>query len=75
MLGPTTPVYKKGIDTFHVMKTSEGRFRYRITGEDYSKAWLQDLEAFRFKYGKSMSEDDIQKVEKLWEDKLIKELI
>ncbi len=65
------------IEEIFVMKqistNGNPRYRYRIAGEDFNHAYLNELEAFKFKYSTNMNLTDIAIVEMKWEGKLINE--
>jgi hypothetical protein len=67
----------KEVEEFLVMKqydqrALEGtRYRYRVSGQDFSLEYLRSLECFKLKFSSNMSATDIARVAETWKDKLI----
>ena len=52
------------------MEKSRVRYRYKVKGVDLTIEDLKDEPHFRFKYGKSMRDCDVETVEYRWKHKL-----
>lgn len=50
------------------------RYRYSIAGKDLTLYNLKNSEGFRFAYSPLLKPIDIERVETMWKDKLIKEI-
>ena len=60
------------IPTYHAMKR-QGRVRLRAAGEDIPNYYLDTVQGFKIKFSKSLTAEEIAKVEERWSHKLIKE--